>query len=85
MSARAPLSSTVRRLVVVSFSSNSNTAVFIRSIALGFGFFSLLLGAAGLLYGVGRKVEIIWAFVGGAIALLLRFTVLRRRASQDVQ
>ena len=70
---------------MVTFSSNSNTAVFLRSIALGFGFLSLLLAVAGLHYGVGSKVEIIWAFVAGLSALLLRFTVLRRRASQDVQ
>jgi len=70
---------------VVTFSSDSNTAVFLRSIALGIGFFSVLLGVAGLLYDVGSKVEIIWAFVGGAIALLLRFTVLRPRVSREVQ
>jgi hypothetical protein len=64
---------------MITFSSDSNAAAFLRSLAFGFGFFSLFLGVAGLIYGVEYKVQIICAIVGGLLALLLRFTVLRRR------
>ena len=68
-----------------TLSSDSNTAVFLRSIASGFGFFSIFLGVAGLVYGLNYKSQIYWALAGGVIALVLRFTVLRRRPVQGAK
>ena len=54
---------------------------FLRAITMGFGVFSIFLGVAGKVYGVGSNAQILWAIAAGVIALILRFTVLRRRTS----
>jgi hypothetical protein len=58
---------------------------FLRSFAFGLGIFSIFLGVAGKVYGVGNSNEIFWAIGTGVAALALRFTVFRHRAPKSAK
>ena len=51
----------------------------------GLGIFSVLLGVAGKLYGVGDTNAILWAIGTGIAALAIRFTVLRHRSPDSAK
>jgi hypothetical protein len=49
------------------------------------GIFSVFLGVAGKLYGVGDSNSILWAIGTGIAALALRFTVFRCRTPKSAK
>jgi hypothetical protein len=53
---------------------------FLRAFVFGLGIFSIFLGVAGKLYGVGDNKAAFLLLAVGTLALALRFALFRRRA-----